>query len=133
MVQDDKNEPRHTGPGWVVWADVLTNLINKVARFGFLGWLVYQLRYMVEALAGKDTSAVFVVDWFSGTRCGLAVSGALALAGVAVTWAVGERFFRRRQNRRMSGTIQRLESRLDPDRSSSGLEKDGTTHPRDDY
>lgn len=95
-----------------------------VAAFG-----LWQARYAIEALAGQTTSIYVhtILEVFADLRFYLA----FALAGGMAAWAVVERILRQRAIVRLHTRIKELETKADPERSSSGLTEKGQTNPRD--
>lgn len=81
----------------------------------------------VDSLAGKTTQV-------SGSLT-YAVSAGKALPWVltalAFIWAINEQRLRRQKTRTMAHRIKSLETRLDPNVSSSGLTLDGETPPEE--
>lgn len=88
---------------------------------------VYVARNALEVLAGETTRVALELSVLADVK--FAVT--LTLAGAATTWAVVERTIRHRKVENMQGRIKELETRIDPNRSSSGLTPKGKTNPRD--
>lgn len=85
--------------------------------------------YCLSRSFGKETSlnvnaAVKIFADLKFVAC-------ITLAGVAVAWAVLERLLRLRTVKQFAPYKQKMEQSVDPERSSSGLKKDGTTNPED--
>lgn len=91
--------------------------------------MVYQGRLAIDALAGKETVAAFLVSVLKdgGTSKTLAWVWALA----ASAWAFIEKRLRKRHIERFGTQIPNLERRIDPKRTSSHLLPDGDTNPDD--
>ncbi|NOJ47823.1 hypothetical protein [Bradyrhizobium archetypum] len=88
---------------------------------------VYIAREAIETLAGQTTKLAFELAVLANVQFAFT----LTLAGVATAWAVVERITRQRKVEQMQGRIRDLETRLDPNRSSSGLTPKGKTNPKD--
>jgi hypothetical protein len=88
---------------------------------------VYLTREALEALAGETTRLAFELSVLADVKFVATVT----LAGTATAWAVVERKLRHRKVEQMSGRIKELETRLDSNRSSSGLTPKGKTNPKD--
>ena len=112
-----------------------------VMRLGlaFVKWtsivvIAWRLGLAVEALAGKSTLADFglflVGDLKANKVASHLVMGLVGLAGAG--YGINERRLRRKVIRYSGGRIARLEERLDPKRSSSGLRTDGRSRPEDE-
>lgn len=102
----------------VLWVFLILGVAHYVAR-------------SVEALAGEETYATFLVSYFASGGSGLTVTVSFSGTGAAVIWALTERWLRQRAIRRLTARTTELEQKLDPNRSSSGLTPEGKTHPRD--
>ncbi|WP_316228580.1 hypothetical protein [Bradyrhizobium sp. SZCCHNR2023] len=86
---------------------------------------IYVFRDIVRALAGENTR--FELSVLADVKFAFTLS--LAVGGCA--WGAIERVLRHRKVEQMSGRIKDLETRLDPNRSSSGLTPRGKTNPKD--
>jgi hypothetical protein len=83
----------------------------------------------LKAFAGQSTSVA--ISLILNALVDLKLQLAIALTGTACAWAAAERILRLRKVESMQGRIKELETRLDPNRSSSGLTPRGQTNPRD--
>lgn len=91
-----------------------------IARYGFAA---------VESLAGKSTT--LLLSWGLDVVADWRVSISVTLAGFAGLWALLERRVRQRTVERLHRRINELETKVDPNRSTSSLTPRGTTNPRD--
>lgn len=111
-----------------LWMDAL-----KTARhlFGMAKWAVVAVFgwLSIEALAGKATILKAVFEYAAGS--GMATGLPWLAAVVMLIWAVLERGLRRRKTAEMQTYVRELETRLDPERTGSGLLPDGRTNPED--
>jgi hypothetical protein len=91
------------------------------------GWVagIYIFREIAQSLAGESTR--FELSVLADVKFAFTLS--LAVGGCA--WGAIERVLRHRKVEQMSGRIKELETRLDPNRSSSGLTPRGKTNPKD--
>jgi len=103
--------------------DLLSQAIAVGLYLG-LGWIGLQA---IEALAGKTTVTNFLVNFLMGWDTSLE----WILFVVALLYATGQQRLRRRTTRLLERRIRELETRIDPDRKSSGLLSTGETNPRD--
>jgi hypothetical protein len=105
----------------------ITRNINTAIRWGFPSWAAVRIS---EHLAGKVTF-VELIGLVKEDLCDQV--GWLSI----ITWvilsalATGATMYARQKTRYLSNRIAQLESSIDPNRTSSGLMSDGTTHPRD--
>lgn len=111
-----------------LWMDALKTVrhffsMAKWAVVAVFGWL------SIESLAGKATILKAVFEYAAGS--GMAAGLPWLAAVVMLIWAVLERGLRRRKTAEMQAYVQDLETRLDPERTSSGLLSDGRTDPED--
>jgi hypothetical protein len=88
---------------------------------------VYLGREIIQAFAGETTRLAFELSVLADVKFALTVT----LAGGAAAWGFIERSLRHRKVEQMSGRIKELETRLDTNRSSSGLTPKGKTNPKD--
>lgn len=78
----------------------------------------------IASIAGTTTIADFGLSIAANLR--LSIVLAWGTTAAAIGWASWERYTRHRTTREMAAHIDSLEKRLDPDRTSSGL------NPQDD-
>jgi len=92
-------------------------------------YLIHELAATTRAFAGRASAASFIVDL--AAHLNASVVGSVSVAGVtSILWA--NEYRRHRKTReRLTGRITMLELKIDPNRSSSGLTTQGTTHSRD--
>ncbi len=104
------------------------DLAHHVLRVGMYLGLGYFLWRSLQELAGKETTAAFLVEWLtSPEKSGSTVVPYVVLSLLFFGWALLERRLRRRAIARMGGRIADLEREIDPARTSSGLTHDGQT------
>lgn len=106
------------------------SLLEKIVAWGVIAFIFYHLSPFLMKLAGEETSANFQMELFFGkklthwTVCYL-VGG----AGLAYGWR--QHVLRRKSIRLLEGQSRKFEESVDPDRTSSGLDKKGDTNPKD--
>lgn len=98
-------------------------------RWFGIAFAVWMAERAVASLSGHSTSVV--VNAAFRLLANLQLTVAIALTGAATTWALCERGLRRRMVSKMQARIRDLETKADPDRTSSGLTPGGKTNPRD--
>lgn len=98
-----------------------------LGRWAFVAWCSLQA---VRALAGKDTN----VDVLTRIVTKLTSNDAFSWMLVAIFggWAYRERSLRKRKVRALVDMKNKLEAELDPGRTSSQIQPDGSTNPKDD-
>src|SRR5438128_2329756 len=99
--------------------------LRTLIRVAGAVYAVYLGHGALEVLAGETTKLALELSVLADVKFTLT----FALAGAATTWAVAERIIRHRKVEQMQGRIKELETRLDPNRSSSGLTPKGKTNP----
>ena len=106
----------------------------SLIKYASLSFIVWRLGIAVEALAGKATLADFGVFLLTDLRVNKVFSHAvMGLVGVSgATYGVRERSSKRKEIKRLGNRVVELEKRLDPERTSSGLKRDGTSRPEDE-
>lgn len=104
------------------------DLAHHALRVGMYLGIGYFAWRSLEELAGKETTAAFLVEWLtSPEKSGSTVVPYVVLSLLFFGWALLERRLRRRAIARMGGRIADLERTIDPARTSSGLTHDGQT------
>lgn len=83
----------------------------------------------IASLAGNNTTANFAISYFTGADSTYGLPWVVAIVGLLYGFA--ERKLRQQKTSHFQARITRLESIIDKGRSSSGLTKDGQTHPKD--
>jgi hypothetical protein len=106
------------------------NLASKAIPWVAIVFVAIQTRIALQALAGKRTIADFIVGWF-GDGSGLTITLSFSATAIATLWAIIERKLRHRKVEYLGKRNTKNEQLIDPNRTSSGLLPDGTTHPRD--
>lgn len=112
-----------------LWIELI-GFLNRFIRY--LTWLgLAYLGYLsIDALAGETT----YLEVFNSVTVEL-LSKSLpwwAVTTVFALWAILERSLRKRKTKKLTKRIERLETKLDPQRTSSGLVPTGDTHPNDE-
>lgn len=108
-------------------ADVVRTLIRVGGTVG-----VFYLIYLtLTAFAGKESSADlrFVAKVITSLRIDQVIAYLAGITGLL--YGLAERKLRSGYIEKFSGRIEELESRIDPERSSSGLPSTGKTKPSD--
>jgi hypothetical protein len=105
---------------WSVFSKIV---IALVIGGSIVGALYVAVALPIQASAGKVTAITYVLEWIQDWQFGTK----LALTGTAgsVVWAIVERKLRLRERKTKDSRIAELELRLDPNRTSSGLNVSG--------
>ena len=111
---------------WIELIGFFKLLIRSITWLGlaFFGYL------SIDALAAETT----YLEIFNSVTVEL-LSKSLpwwALTTVFALWAILERSLRKRKTKKLTKRIEHLETKLDPQRTSSGLLSTGDTHPNDE-
>lgn len=111
---------------WIELIGFFKLLIRYITWLGlaFFGYL------SIDALAAETT----YLEIFNSVTVEL-LSKSLpwwALTTVFALWAILERSLRKRKTKKLTKRIEHLETKLDPQRTSSGLLSTGDTHPNDE-
>ena len=89
---------------------------------------VFGFSYLsLSCLAGKITFASFIVNIFAVTPGEGISKWWMYVSIAAILWAIIERVLRQRKVKSISKRLESLEKAKDPDRTSSGLTRDGET------
>jgi len=106
--------------------DLAGQVVNGAIWLG-LAYIGYRA---IDTLAGKTTIANIVLSYLTAEESDYGLPW--VLAGAFAIWAVLERRLRKRKTESMQDHIKSLETRLDPERTSSGLLASGDTSPGDE-
>ena len=104
--------------------DKIYSLLALALKLGFPSWVIVRV---TEELAGKTTLANVAINIFRGYNPRVW----LLILMVVITWALVERWLRKRKTVYFQQRIKQLEKHLDPNRSSSMLTEAGDTNPKD--
>ena len=126
-MADNKIQP----PAGFLYYRESCELIRRIAPLVCLAYLGWCLVRIVQSLAGQVTIAEIqiLVEAFGK------VSGPLPAWGFGCAGILYGYFQRREKLRKttyLQGRIRELETRVDPSRSTSGLQTDGSTNPEDE-
>jgi hypothetical protein len=106
--------------------------VRTLIKWGAICYIAYQIKLGVEILAGKSTTASFILAYLTAEEHDNSKLWFI-LAVLAGLWAFLERKLRHNKVRYLSARVGELEKKLDLGRSSSELAPTGQTHPRDDF
>jgi hypothetical protein len=105
------------------WSQITRIAVTLAVCGAIVGALYVGVALPVQASAGQTTTVSYVLEWVQDWQVGTK----LAWTGVAgsVVWAILERRMRMKERRAKDSRIVELEKRLDPNRTSSGLNVSG--------
>jgi hypothetical protein len=109
--------------------DILATVVQLGIPWGAACFIAYMSFRSVDALAGKITFASLGASFIGDVRINEAL--AWLLAGGFGLYGLNERRLRRKHIERTAPQISELESRIDPNRTSSRLTPRGTTRRED--
>ena len=127
-------DPEEWSPNQIQIARIRLRLdVLKTVRH-LVKWVAFAVIAMfawlsIEALAGKTTILEAVFEYTTRNKATVFLPWLIAI--VMLVWALVERALRRRKTAQMQKHVHDLETRLDPDRTGSGLPPDGRTNPKD--
>ena len=118
-----------------LWLDVLKTVryLGKWAALAFISaaiaFTAVFVSQSIESLAGKTTMLKAVFEYTTGNKAAVILPWLVTI--VMLVWALRERALRRRKTAQMQNHAREIETRLDPDRTGSGLLPDDRTNPKD--
>lgn len=111
-----------------LWAETVKTIVTQACKWSAIAWCAYQARLVLVEQPGFWEAELDVrLDPYS-----LTVLAALAVVGFALAYAWRQRRLRLDTIRHLGSRSERLEKRLDPERSSSGLSSSGEAPEEDD-
>jgi hypothetical protein len=115
-------------------SEVMMRIGHAAIKWGSLCFISWRLGLALEAFAGRSTLANFGIFLVADLKVNKVFSHIImGLFGVGgVGYGVNERRLRRKVIKQSGGRIAKLENRLDPKRTSSGLRVDGRSRPEDE-
>ena len=111
-----------------LWFDVLKT-VRHLGKWAAIAFVAVCAWLSIEALAGKATMLKAVFEYTTGNKATVILPWLVTI--VMLVWALRERALRRRKTAQMQNHAREIETRLDPDRTGSGLLPDGRTNPKD--
>jgi hypothetical protein len=108
---------------------VFASVANNLIRWGGLVAIFYFIYRSIGALAGNTTVANIGLTVFGDVK--LSDVFGYVFGGSGVAYGLAQKRLRRNKTHYLQGRIKDLETKLDPQRTSSGLTTHGDTHPKD--
>jgi hypothetical protein len=148
LVTNPRKTPRRSGnnsttpdPHWKSRQDIYLGLIEQVGltvRVVVIGVVLLGVAYFakesfvesVRELAGRETKSNIAVEFFN--HVDVSISLAWTWAAGATLYGLIERRLRKRTIKHMQQHKRALEDSIDPKRSSSELDEDGSSNPGDE-
>jgi hypothetical protein len=112
----------------VRFTDLAGTVMSAAIKWGALAFIAYLLTDALKAMAGKTT----LVSLLASIRANITINEwvAYVLAGGGTLYGFAQRRLRKQKVAELAERIKTLETKIDPDRSSSGLSPQGST-PKD--
>jgi len=111
-----------------------TSISRAIIRLLMIGAVATAIVFCFRALAGQVTFADIrfraIANLKANRFFGLIVSW--LLTGFTGSWALGERWLRKRHIKRVASESSELQALIDPKRRSSNLNFDGNSRPEDE-
>jgi hypothetical protein len=104
-------------------------ILVNVIKYGFLAWVVWNLRAGIECLAGKNTNSNLSLSLITDIKLNEWV--AYLIGGGGVLYGKAQNRLRKTTIERIQGRNEKLERDIDPKRSSSSLTGRGETRKED--
>ncbi|OFX12427.1 MAG: hypothetical protein A2516_10070 [Alphaproteobacteria bacterium RIFOXYD12_FULL_60_8] len=96
-----------------------------------MGQVTAAIENTVLHLAGEETLITFVLRWVESCDSPLTVSVSIMAGAGGVSMGLYQKRQRGKMVARLSRRIEKLEKKKDPNRTSSGLTREGQTNPDD--
>ena len=110
-------------------ASIMAPVLNNAIMWTGIVAVVFMAHLSIKALAGETTDANIVVDFMASATFSMTIS--VSFGAFGTIYGLRQRSLRRSTTGRQEGRIRELEELIDSKRSSSGLQKDGRTNPKD--
>jgi hypothetical protein len=110
--------------------DAVLTIVRDIIKWGALVLIARYVYHSISDLAGHQTYADIGVQLLGNLK--ISDSLLYLLTGGSIIYGMGERRLRRKHIGRIDSLKNSLERKLNPSRTSSKLNKDGTTRPGDE-
>jgi hypothetical protein len=111
----------------IAFSGAFTAVVQSLIMWGALVWICYFVYLSILALAGRETQANIAINLMAQLKLQYTLPYMVGTGGVA--YGYFQRRLRKKRVAEMAEHISRLETHIDPNRSSSKLRPDGTTPP----
>jgi hypothetical protein len=102
---------------------------NIVVIWCGIGWCIRTISVAATAFAGKESIRDLSINFLANVQVVWSLS--ISLTGVSITLYFRERAKHRETRERLTGRIEELELKIDPQRTSSNLTPEGLTRKED--
>jgi hypothetical protein len=109
--------------------EIVADVVHLIIPWGSLVAIFGFMYLMTVQLAGKTTLAQIGLNIMGELRLPQILAYGFGIGGVG--YGLAERRLRHKKTQEMAEHSARLEARIDPNRTSSGLTRRGTTRPED--
>jgi hypothetical protein len=110
-------------------ADSITSVLKTLLRWGFSFGIAFYIYRMIDTLAGRTTFAEIGISFLGSVTVTHSIAAVTTISALA--YGINQNRLRRQSIASFSERIRGLEERLDPNRTSSELTKEGLTNPMD--
>ncbi|WP_150047327.1 hypothetical protein [Methylomonas rhizoryzae] len=119
--------------------DNVSKIVSYSIKWGVLAFIANQAATAIGYLSGKSTDATIDLkasailnpdDACASWPYWIAALSAV-LCSVSISYGLNQRALRKNTIENLAGYKEKYERMIDPNRSSSGLLTDGSTHPKD--
>ncbi|QWF71212.1 hypothetical protein KEF85_01565 [Methylomonas paludis] len=119
--------------------DNVSKIISPAIKWGALAFIAVQGTTAIGYLSGKTTdatidlkaSAIFNPDEACANWPYWIAALSAVLCATAISYGFNQRTLRKNTIENLAGYKEKYEKMIDPNRSTSGLLGDGSTHPKD--
>jgi hypothetical protein len=98
-------------------------------KFGAIAFIAWCGKEAITSLAGSTTEASILISFLSKVEISEALAWIFGIGSIG--YGYSQRKLKGQTVERLQSRITMLESKIDPDRSSSNLTKRGETNPKD--
>jgi hypothetical protein len=128
IISKEELERRHQR--WLYGCEQISTIVKMfLVCLTIFGTAYVGIYLPIEASHGETTTINFLVKWLTNFRMNVVLPW--ALCGGAMYWASSERKKRLLERHERDERIKKLESKIDPNRSSSNLTVDGLSAIKD--
>ena len=108
-------------------SDQIGRTVRYIAKWAVIALVGWEVSDAVIALAGHETNLNIALSAWIETKAGITISASLTVGALGVVYGQWQDKLRRRTVTRMGNRISELELQIDPNRTSSGLSREGLT------
>lgn len=110
-------------------SEAIVTVVKDCLKYGTIAWVAWVFYQSIRCLAGNATYADIGIGFLGSVKINATLGWTAGVLGVV--YGLAQRKICRKTIRRLAPRVSEFEKRLDEKRSSSRLNDDGSTHPRD--